>query len=90
MILRTNKNFNFFFLSLRYASALTDFFYWRFFLQPFASTLTIALSIFLQHTGNWSSGYGYSACVYIQLLVLCYMGDLIKIQVRNNEEISLH
>lgn len=69
-------------LCFRYTSTLTKFFYWRFLLQPISSTITIAAAIFLQHTDNWSSGYGYAACSYIQLLVLCYMGNLVQIQVR--------
>lgn len=37
---------------------------------------------------NWSSGYGAALCAYTQLIILCYMGNVVKIAVIHKTRIS--
>lgn len=66
----------------RYTSTVANFFYWRFLLQPIFASITIAAAIFFHRKSTWTSGYGYASLTYIQLLVLCFGGNLVKIEVR--------
>lgn len=54
-------------------------------MQPLAAVITIPASIFLHKVGKWSGGYGYSACAYLALCMLCYDGELVKSQVNGQD-----
>lgn len=74
----------------RYVAGFSRFFYWRFLLQPIAASTTIPAALFCLRVADWKSGYGNAFCTYLQLLVLCYMGETIKNQVLKKAQFHLY
>ncbi|XP_031627370.1 odorant receptor 67d-like [Contarinia nasturtii] len=51
--------------------------YWRHFLAPPSFTFSIAISIYCQKVMDFPAGYGLAVVSYVQMAVMCYIGQSI-------------
>ncbi|XP_031627340.1 uncharacterized protein LOC116343436 isoform X2 [Contarinia nasturtii] len=59
----------------RFILEMSDVYYWKFFLQPFFLTFSVSLAVFLYLYGDYFSGLGLAFFTYIQLYILCDIGN---------------
>ncbi|XP_031636572.1 uncharacterized protein LOC116349321 [Contarinia nasturtii] len=61
-----------------YIKSIGNILYWRQFLSPPTFSLSIAISIYSQKMMNYPAGYGLAVVSYIQMAVMCVMGQNIS------------
>nr|AOT85631.1 odorant receptor 115 [Mayetiola destructor] len=58
-----------------YVADISDIYYWYFFTSPYLLTYAIALAMYSQYLMDFPCGYGLAGMSYIQLFVLCIIGQ---------------
>ncbi|XP_055322548.1 uncharacterized protein LOC129578273 [Sitodiplosis mosellana] len=67
----------------RYLLDVVDVYYVKLFEAPFLWTFSISLSIFAQFVLKFPAGYGIALCCYVQILIMCNMGNNVKNSIEN-------
>ncbi|XP_031635731.1 uncharacterized protein LOC116348758 [Contarinia nasturtii] len=61
-----------------FIKSIGNLFYWRHFFAPLTFSISIAISIYCQKVMDYPAGYGLAVVSYIQMAVMCFMGQNIS------------